>query len=192
MAVQFEIHQVSFNQDGMNFLKIGKSPNSVNLNSHEFSRAKHKKIDDICGTLGWANDAPLDATGKIEFSKHGNKSHKVVTKEITELLNVQNPEIDGTKDITERFIDLSKVKFNNIPKEISSESELHLRFDLFLEKDEGALVYMQDNPIGTMHSKQAVVNLITPERTDSKNSQDRYALSYIFPYNFGKKINLSQ
>lgn len=188
MGKLLKLNKVTFEKDGYSFIKIGKEADLDVLNTEDFRNSKYKKIDAIWGTLGWADDRKLSAKGDIQFSIEGNTEHRGVTKEIASLLQAQNVEVKTPESIKERFVDLSKVQFGNLPKSIQSEEQIQLRFDLFLDKDEGALVYLQANPKSNFNSKDAEVHLITPESTDSTMSQDRYRLTYIFTYTFGKQL----
>ncbi len=187
MALKFRIKDIAFNKAKHSFLKIGAQAKEDILSIANFRAAKKEVREGFWGTLGWADDRPLSATGNIVFSENGTDSHRGVTKELANIIMAQNPDVQDPKDIRERFISLSEAKFQNLPKTIKSEEEIHLRFDLFLEKDEGALVYLQDNPKGVMNSKYSLVNLITPEATPN-HTQDRTKLTYIFPYAFGKEL----
>ena len=188
MALKFKPNEITFESQEYSFLKIGGSADSNELNVYDFKNAKYKKIEKIWGTLGWANDKELAATGKIKFSEFGNFDHQGITKETVDLLRDQNVEIHDCSDIKERFIDLSEINFLNVPEIITSEKEIQLRFDLFIEKNEGALVYLEENPVGEFHSRKAEMYLITPESTDINFSQERYSLSYKFTYFFNKKF----
>lgn len=188
MALNFDLNEITFEHQEYSFLKIGGEAKTKVLEINDFKKSKYKKINEIWGTLGWADDKHLAATGKIKFSEHGNIDHKGVTKETVDLIKEQNVEIENYSEIKERFIDFSEIEFLNVPENISSEEEIQLRFDLFLEKDEGALVYLEENPIGSHNSEDAEMYLITPESTDKNYSQDRFSLSYRFTYNFNKKF----
>jgi hypothetical protein len=188
MALNFDLNEITFEQQGYSFLKIGEEAKTGDFDINDFKNSKYKKIDKIWGTLGWADDKHLAASGNITFSETGNFDHEGVTKETADLLKQQNVEILDYSDICERFIDFSEITFLNIPDKITNEEEIQLRFDLFLEKHEGALVYLEENPIGDFHSKEAEMYLITPESTDKNYSQERYSLSYKFTYNFNKKF----
>lgn len=188
MALEFNLKEIAFESKEYSFLKIGGEAKSDKLSVYDFKNSKYKKIEEIWGTLGWANDKFLAANGKIKFSEYGNFRHKGVTKETAELLKEQNVEIHDQSDIKERFIDLSEIEFLNVPDLISNEEEIQLRFDLFIDKNEGALVYLEENPEGVRHSKTAEMYLITPESTNKEFSQDRYSLSYRFTYSFNKKF----
>lgn len=188
MALNFELNEITFEHQEYSFLKIGGEAKTTTLGINDFKKSKYKKINEIWGTLGWANDKHLAATGTIKFSEYGNTDHQGVTKETVDLIKEQNVEIENESDIRERFIDFSEIEFLNVPEKINSEEEIQLRFDLFLEKDEGALVYLEENPIGNQNSEDAEIYLITPESTDKNYSQDRFSLSYRFTYNFNKKF----
>ena len=188
MALEFNLNEIAFESEEYSFLKIGSEAKKQELSVYDFKNSKYKKIDKIWGTLGWANDKFLAVNGTIKFSENGNFSHKGVTHETAELLKEQNVEIHDHSDIRERFIDLSEIEFLNVPDLIIDENEIQLRFDLFIDKDEGALVYLEENPKGVRHSKYAEMYLITPESTDKDYSQERYSLSYRFTYSFNKKF----
>ena len=188
MDLKFKPSEISFESGEYSFLKIGGSAGSDELDIYDFKNAKYKKIEKIWGTLGWANDKQLAATGKIKFSEFGNFDHHGITKETVDLLRDQNVEIHDCSDIKERFIDLSEIVFLNVPDTITNEKEIQLRFDLFINKNEGALVYLEENPVGEFHSNKAEMYLITPESTDINFSQDRYSLTYKFTYFFNKKF----
>ncbi len=191
MALEFKIKDVAFNEAKYSFLKIGAQAKSESILFSHFKFAKKEKISGLWGTLGWADDRPFTAKGNIQFSENGNESHRGVTKELTQIIMDQNPDVKSTSEIRERFINLSEVQFQSLPKTIKKEEEIYLRFDLFLEKHEGALVYLQDNPKGVMNSKHSLVNLVTPEATPN-HTQDRIKLTYLFPYSFGKELEYDE
>lgn len=188
MSTRFQFNEIKFESGQYSFLKIGEHADQVDVPLHAFKNSRYHKIKDLWGTLGWANDRPLIGSGVVEFSREGNTLHRGATSEITALLFAQNVEIDAVTDIRERFIDLSQWKVENLPESIRSEEELYLRFELFLEKDEGALLYLQENPLDDVNAEDAVIRLITPESTDKHFSQNRYSLTYRFIYTFGKQM----
>lgn len=186
MAITFKPKEILFESETMNFIQLGENAGESLLSEAQFKLAKYQKINEIWGTLGWADNRKLELSGEITISKNGGPSHEGITKEIAELLQVQNVEIDEISQIKERFIDLNSLVFKNAPKEISTIEEIHLRLDIYLEKTEGALVYIQNNPTDNYHPDEAFIQLITPNTTDKNRSQDRHVLSYIFAYTFGK------
>lgn len=187
MGISAKPSEILFNQFNKSFFKIGAAAKSDVFSMLDFQNSKKEKLENLWCTLGWRDDRPLTTTGKLEFSKNGNVNHRGVTAELASLIAAQNPDVSDVSEVTERFIDLSDVKFQNLPQFIENEEEIHLRLELFLEKDEGALVYLQDNPKGIMNSKYSLVNFITPEATP-KHSQDRTSLTYFFPYAFGREL----
>lgn len=187
MALEFNIADIHFNEQKLDFLKIGPLAKSDEVTLSEFKASKSEKIDGLWGTLGWADDRPVLASGTIFFSENGTLAHRGVTKELAQFIRDQNPDIENLSDIRERFIDLSTCQFHDVPTRIKNEEEIHLRFELFLEKDEGALVYLQDNPKGIHNSIHSLVNFITPEPTKDF-TQNRTSLSYHFAYSFGKEM----
>src|SRR5690554_1196470 len=158
MALKFKPNEIAFESQEYSFLKIGGSADSNELNIYDFKNTKYKKIEKIWGTLGWANDKNLAAIGEIKFSEHGNFDHHGITKETVDLLRNQNVEIHDYSDIKERFIDLSEINFLNVPEIITSEKEIQLRFDLFIEKNEGALVYLEDRKSTRLNSSHVRIS----------------------------------
>lgn len=182
MAITTNTSNLLFEREGYSFLQIGKDRIESEISLEQFQKSKHQKIKDAWGTLGWADDRPMAVEGELTFSREGNQEHRGVTQEIAELLHIQNIEIDNVSQIKERFIDLASLNILNFPESISDEREIQLRFNLFLEKDEGALVYLQENPLDDYNSEDSVVHLITPESTAKDFNQNRYTLKYIFTY----------
>jgi hypothetical protein len=187
MALSFKIKEIAFNKKDYSFLQIGALAKKNDFTIQDFKLSKKEKIDGLWGTLGWADDRPLTASGEINFSENGCDTHRGVTKELAEIIMKQNPDVQDVSQIRERFIDLSSVEFKNLPRKIKKEEEIHLRFELFLDKTEGALVYLQDNPKGVMNSKHSLVNFITPEPTP-RHTQNRTSLTYHFAYSFGREL----
>lgn len=188
MATSFQFNDIRFESEQYSFLKIGEHADTVDLPLQAFKNSRYRKINELWGTLGWADDRPLIGSGSISFSRVGNTEHRGVTAEMVELLLAQNVEIDSVKDVRERFIDLSQLQVENVPTSIRSEEELYLRFELFLEKEEGALVFLQETPKGDVHAEDADIRLITPESTDKNFTQNRYSLTYRFCYTFNKRL----
>jgi hypothetical protein len=188
MGMRAETYEVLFEENDKSFLKIGAAAKTDEYSMEEFSISKKEKIENLWGTLGWRNDRPLAAKGSLDFSKNGNEKHYGVTAELAELIRLQNPDIEEVKEIRERFINLSEVEVENLPELIVDEKEIHLRLELFLEKEEGALVYLQENPKGIVkNSIYSLVNLVTPEATIN-HTQNRTSLTYYFPFSFGKEM----
>ncbi|MBR9860953.1 hypothetical protein GYB22_09435 [bacterium] len=190
MSIKFTTNQIFHKKGQVEFLKIGEKANELSLNDEVFALSKYRKVEDLWGTLGWKDEKKKRFGGDVEFSKRGNKRHRGVTAEIAQNLADLNVELDGPKDILERFITLNTLDFGDTPEKFDSIDQLMLRFNLFLNKDEGALVYLQHHPKGKFNSKQAEVQLITPEPVDENGSQDRFTLTYYFPYFLDKTLKV--
>ncbi|MDY0393023.1 MAG: hypothetical protein RBR89_06500 [Candidatus Bipolaricaulis sp.] len=111
-------------------------------------------VDSIWGTLGWANDKPFTLTGKVDFSRRGNPKSLGATGEIVRELKSFNPLIDNQDPLIERCIDLSKVNFE-FPDHCNLDEIPKLRLTVFLEPNEGALVYYQHNLKSDKHDQGA-------------------------------------
>lgn len=138
----------------------------------------------IWGTIGWENNIPFIAEGEIKFSKQGqtNKALGPTLNEIKDLyaitpgLTVSNK----NKRVTERYIDLSDLRFK-LPKEIKLDELPKIRLNIFLKKEEGALVFYQHSDRKNYTDKDAFIEYILPHKTDNTNSFDRYELQYTVP-----------
>lgn len=189
MAIEFKIKDVLFEEDGMSFLKLGEFAKKSKIGTKLFRLSKVKRIVDIWATLGYASGKPMNLRGKFECSKQGSDVHTGITSEIAEALKDMNLEIDDSKEITERFIDLSGVNFLNLKEPINGIEDLQLRLELFLDPSEGALVFLQYNPVGVHNPEDCHIQLITPNSTPG-NKQDRFSLTYIIDYTFGRIPNI--
>ena len=102
------------------------------------------KIDCCWATLGWQNNKKFSLSGSIDYSEKGNENSNGATRKEIESIWQFNPlsNESGFK-VTERFINFDNVEFN-IDRELFHFDDIpKLRLTLFLNCDEGALVYYQ-------------------------------------------------
>ena len=182
MAITQALNQIRYQLDDSEFLQIGDINALNQLTDEKFKLSKFNKISEIWGTLGWLNNQSIEGQGEVTFSKDGNYTHRGITKEIASILIDQNIEVKSPKDIRERFISLTNLKLSNAPKVVNKQSELMMRFSLFLEKNEGALVYLQYSRSNNYNALDSYIQLITPNKTDETGSQNRFKLDYEFPF----------
>lgn len=181
------INKDVLNWNGKSFLPLGKLFSS--LNHEENSELENKlsgktfeKPSAIWATLGWSDNSPFKPSGALEFSKDCNLDSKGVT--LNEVLNIWdfNPmsQKKGFK-VQERFINFDKTDFHFEKNEFDFSEIPTLQLTLFLNPDEGAIVYYQHSDKEDYHSNKADVEYILPQRTDSNYSSDRDRLHYVFP-----------
>ncbi len=132
---------------------------------------------DFWGTLGNANDTPVDWNGYLEISGEGNEEiiDKTLISEI-DLIKEVFPNVTNDK-IIERFISFKHITFN-FPPEFTYDEIPEIRFTLMLEQKQGALVfYYHEDETG---KNPPVIEYILPEPTKDNETKDRDRLSYFF------------
>ncbi|MBK6264437.1 hypothetical protein JKA74_05260 [Marivirga sp. S37H4] len=152
--------------------------------------SKTEKINEIWGTLGWKDDKLFQEQGIIEFSESGQLTEaKGATLRQIEMLYDIYPEIPVKKNkVRERYIDLNKLEIEK-PGFISLKDMKELRLDIFLENNEGAVVYLQHSEKNNYNEEEAFIEYISPQPTDEDNRLDlRNRLTYHIPFQFGKKL----
>jgi len=127
------------------FLYLGDSSYLKHPDNNEYVNKKLSKSDNtyngkFWGTLGYFDKSRIDWNGKLKYSKDGNfDMHEGVTDELKQVLVDATGENELNKsEIRERFISFDNVIF---PEDISKKKSL--RLTLFLNSDEGALVFYQ-------------------------------------------------
>jgi len=139
----------------------------------------YHQVPGFWGTLGHADDSPVDWEGYLEISAYGNDSSSGMIKEEIKLLYKANPYLDNRiEKVTERFISFENVKFN-FPKEINEKNIPELRLTLMLSRDEGALVFYHHQNF--KDSTDEALEYILPAPTPNYDTRQRDRLTYIFP-----------
>ena len=168
------------------FLPLGSKFQELDdYNLSQFS----KKIDsqffdklDFCwGTLGWMNNKRFSLTGNIDYSENGNESSNGVTKKEIESIWQFNPLAgqEGFK-VIERFINFDQVNFN-IDKNLFHFDDIpKLRLTLFVNPDEGALVYYQHGDKVNFIDNDGFIEYILPKKTENYDTK-RDRLHYEIP-----------
>lgn len=137
----------------------------------------------IWGTLGWNDNSPFTIEGEIKFSKQGQTENAKgpTLEEIEELYSI-TPGLtisNKNKRVRERYIDLSNLRFK-LPKKIELNQLPKLRLNIFLDNEEGALVFYQHSDRKDYHDNDAFIEYILPHKTDNSNSFKRTKLQYSF------------
>lgn len=145
-----------------------------------------KKIKESWGTLGWANDDNFLLNGPISFSELGNKNEgqsgefvNEITARHTTDIHAINPEMDKRDKVTERVINFDEVKFD-LPETFTLDEIPKLRLNLFVNENEGAIVYYQHSARENNNDKDALIEYIQCEKTDDTFSSKRDRLNYFF------------
>ncbi len=161
--------------------------NTDSVVSQKINRAVNHEVEGIWGTLGWADDSPFTPTGKLYFSESGNyneglnqhgEEHVLTQQEIADLKAI-NPDLDTNKpgQVRERYINFNEIEFE-LPEAFNPIEEMpQLRLTLFLQPDEGAIVYYQHSERGNKNDPHAVFEYILHQ--GGEPTRDR--LNYVFP-----------
>jgi len=207
MAIQFKLDSDQKLTNGItNFIPLGNhkalEPSDVASIQSQLKFSKIKKPEGIWGTLGWKDDRPFDEEGTLVFSKDGqDDSAQAQTLEQIEHLYDIYPEIplEGTKSVRERFIDLTEVQISR-PKILTKDNLYELRLELFLDRNEGAIVFVQHGDKDNYNDQNAFLEFISAQPTSSDNNlTNRTALTFHIPFQIrnelrpnGKSIRSSQ
>jgi len=140
--IKTEIEQPNAQQK---YLHLGDSSFLKHADSNEYVSKKLKKSDNtfndkFWGTLGYFDKSKIDWSGELKYSANGNFDlREGITDELKNVLVEATGENELNKsDIRERYISFDNVIF---PDDISKKKPL--RLTLFLNPDEGALVFYQ-------------------------------------------------
>ncbi|WP_375577772.1 hypothetical protein ABWH96_12010 [Marivirga tractuosa] len=137
-------NQVNFNEKS--FYLLGDDNLNASIVNQKLSHEHFDDVEGLWGTLG-AGDGNTDWTGKLKFSRKGNKNSEGALSDEIRHLKKLHPEIKTSgKRIIEYFINFDDVNFV-IPETATLKDWEQLlpsiRLTLFLQKTEGALVYYE-------------------------------------------------
>ncbi|PTB97368.1 hypothetical protein C9994_03275 [Marivirga lumbricoides] len=152
--------------------------------------SKTEKIEKIWGTLGWKDDKPFHERGVVKFSESGQLTEaKGATLKQIEMLYDIYPEIPlHNHRVRERYIDLDDLDID-LPRNISLQEMKELRLDIFLENNEGAVVYLQHSEKDNYDEEEAFIEYLSPQPTDDLNRLDqRNRLTYHIPFQFQRNL----
>lgn len=169
------------------FIPLGKSVDDLDSSETKDFEAKlnersSNRPASIWGTLGWANNDLFLPKGQLEFSESGNLDSQGLT--LSEIKNIWefNPlsQSEGFK-VKEQYINFDLCDFNFNAKNFTIEEIPTLRLCLFLNPDEGAIVYYQHSKISDHNPIDGDVEYILPQQTDPNYSTNRDRLNYKIP-----------
>ncbi len=177
-----------------NFVPLGNHPSfspeqKLTIEAH-LPFSKTEKIEQIWGTLGWKDDQLFEENGTLQFSKDGNLTDAsgATLQQIKMLYDIY-PEIpvNGNR-VRERYIDLNNLAINT-PPNITLKDMKDLRLDLFLDNNEGAVVFIQHSAVADHSEEDAFIEYVSPQPTDDNNRLDqRNRLTFHIPFQFKKKL----
>jgi hypothetical protein len=163
-------------------MEISKNIKNKRLEK-KLKREEKKTLPGFWGTMGWKNNAAFDIGGEIRISRTGNLTFKekrgIKHQLLQDLVDVNEGRNIKAISIREFFIDLSDVQVK-FPKEFNINDIPTFRFDLFLEDNEGAVVYMEHKS-KSGNEEDDFVEFVMCERTDANFSSDRDRLCYFIP-----------
>lgn len=183
-SFDFDLDQL-FSFGNRTFIPLGEDRPVNELLTGIFQKKLKKEssgpVPGVWGTLGWADNSPFRLKGKIDHSVSGNfdeGGNSTLTAQQVEDLKAINPQLAGKmRVVRERFINFDRVKFK-LPEEFDPNNLPQLRLTLFLQPNEGALVYYEHHRKGNFNDPDAFQEHILYER-QADATRDR--LSYRFP-----------
>ncbi len=194
-------------EDGERFLVLGtplpESPRerrrAVGHRRRKIRRQSAKPTKYVWGTLGMEHVGELTWSGQLKYSGTGNEHSKPdksmpVTCEQIELIREVHPEaVHQNLPVRERFIDLSDVQIEPIAKLFDPDHLPSLRLTIMLEKDEGAIAYLQlypnQRPAKTQQYRNEVdLEYLQPLPTPGHRCDNRDRLTYRVPLLTAKPI----
>lgn len=165
---------------GNKFLILGdkkyfKDPANKTFLKDKLAKTDKSYNENMWGTLGNFDKSQIRWKGKLMHSRLGSDKSVGITRELKQILIEATGTINlKEEEITERFISFDKIKF---PGQIENHGPL--RLTLFLNPDEGAVVYYQHfekeetNPKKGKHLGYDY-DIIPPEATKDKDGQVDY------------------
>jgi len=142
--------------------------------------------ESIWGTIGWEDNSPFMLDGDIEFSEEGqtDSASGATLEEIKDLYDINDALNESTEKtrVRERYINLDDLRFK-LPETIKLNEIPKIRLDVFLNEDEGALVFYQHSDKKNHSDEEAFIEYILPHRTDGGYSFNRKKLQYSIPIN---------
>jgi len=187
MLFDFSSDQV-FQTPDLSILPLGESISMINdiqLSNFKSKIAKKHfdKVPSVWVTLGWGNDKELKLSGKLYYSQEGNDFSSGRTLSEINLIREFNPVFheNNSEKVIERYIDFNSIDFKFTEANFDLEEIPQLRLSLFVEPEEGAIVYYQYCQSNRKDNADDVIEYVLPQKTDSLYSTNRDRLDYVLP-----------
>lgn len=194
-------------KDKTKFILLGKC-NPIKGSKPAINKLKgemRESSSSIWGTLGMADDSSPLWEGTVRYSGVGCKdsvpeeSYDATLDEIKLIYDGRSSNINSNKRskiVTERFISFENITFHEFPELFTIQDIPSLRLTLFLESDEGAMVFYQHTPQGDRvvkhkagtKSDESEIEYILPKSTERNDCSSRDRLTYHIPILPPKKI----
>ena len=181
------------------FLLLGtnattNNPEIINKINYENSQ----NVEGFWGTLGHSENKKYKWNGYLNCSGEGNDdSSGVAYNEVVNLYKLHERITETGKKVIERYIDLDYVEFDDFPEIVETDDLPELRLTVFVEKDEGAEVFLQHY---SNNGEGDDAEYLLCEQTEDFNTNERDRLTFnipIFPkkklkeYYSGNRLKLS-
>jgi hypothetical protein len=168
------------------FVALGQPAEELDSKQHsalknKISYRRKSNLKSNWATLGWSDDSEFMPEGKISYSKVGNLDSKALALEEIKHIYKFNPRPKGKKFVTERYINFDDVDFGFKRKLFKIDDLPELRLTLFLQPDEGAIVFYQFSDIDIRHDVNADIQYVLPNSTGPDHHTNRDRLHYFFP-----------
>ena len=167
---------------------LGQAINTEEL-AAKLSRQSEIQPQSFWGTLGWSDNSPFQYKGTISFSEKGNAKSRGITAKLVDELKLFHPEITPETPLIERFINFDDCSLDQF--KLFKKSRKQLQLTLFLQPDEGAIVYIQHSLKGDFEDQEAEVEFIQPQKTNKQFDSKRDRLDYIFDYIPKNKVDFA-
>lgn len=170
------------------FIPLGQVTENLpglNLASQPIMKMKKQvetPVHEIWGTLGWKDNSPFHEKGELKFSKEGNfdngvsngATYQLTQDHIDDIISI-NPDLEegGTNQVRERYINFDEMEFT-LPDTFILRELPELRLTLYLQKDEGAIVYYQHGKRNDWKDEDAFVEYILHDGKDSTSDRKTY------------------
>ena len=183
MAVISVLEDLIDNGSGTTFLPLGmrgklfKKNKLIGAIADKIAKNRKAKAEGLWGTIGRADDQPVDWSGEIDCSGEFNPdSFGVTSREVGFVKEWQNMMGDR---IRERFIAFDRISFGK------NKNSRRLRLTLMLAEDEGAVVFMHHTHTDDKFAAEGYPEYILPA-----GERDGDRLNYFFevPDDDDKKI----
>lgn len=132
--------------------------------------------EDIWGTLGWKHKSKnFDLKGKVQFSEYGTPHHKEnQNKQIRNIWAINPLSKSNDFSVLERTINLDETIFEIDQLKCSYQDIPALRLTLFVQPDEGAIVYYEHRSKDASNTTEPLIEYILHQGKKEADRQDYY------------------